>query len=134
MEVVLAGPVSTGAADQSLIFLQSNTAGGSSSAFGVLAYKDTSGTDSWTVAYWDSAGLHIIETLFGSGGVVTIGDAVQLNNSMTITGTLSVNGSPDTSTNGLPNGHAGHVRHGRPDGRHHPRHVRRPVDRDGPHP
>jgi hypothetical protein len=111
LEVVLGGPVSTGAADQSLIFLQSNTAGGSSTAFGILAYKDTSGV-THTVAYWDSAGLHVIETLYGSSGTVTVGDAVQVNNNMTVTGTLSVNGSTDTgvptnndtSTTGLPNG------------------------------
>ena len=56
--------------------------------------------------------LHVDGTVYGTGGVLTVGDAVQLNNSMTITGTLSVNGSTDTgtptnnstSTDGLTNG------------------------------
>jgi hypothetical protein len=109
LQVVLGGPVSTGAADQALLFLTSNDEAGSSSPFGTMVYKDTSGT-LHTVAYWDSAGLHVIETLYGSSGTVTIGDAVQVDNNLTVTGngvidgTLSVNGSTDTDSAGLPNG------------------------------
>jgi hypothetical protein len=107
----VAGPTSTGAADSVYVQLQSNNSGGSSSALGVLFYKDTSGT-AHDCLQWDSSGVHIEVTLYGSSGTVTVGDAVQVNNNMTVTGTLSVNGSTDTgtptnndtSTTGLPNG------------------------------
>jgi hypothetical protein len=69
------GGISTGAADQAYIQLNSNNAGGSASANGNLNYADTGATDH-TVAYWDSAGFHVAETLYGTGGTLSIGDNI----------------------------------------------------------
>jgi hypothetical protein len=94
-----AGATSTGAADSVYIELESNNSGGSSSALGVLFYKDTAAV-AHDCLQWDSAGVHIGVTLFGGGGTLTIGDAVVINNTLKVTGNVNM----DTSTIDVANG------------------------------
>jgi len=70
-------PVSTGASDQAYVELVSNEHSGGTSAEGVLGYADTSSADH-VALNWDDQGVHIPETLYGTGGVLTLGDAVTM--------------------------------------------------------
>lgn len=95
--MAILGPASTDAAHDDYMeetFNSANSAGTSNANIGwfyvnaagtTIQVGTLNGTD-WTM----SVNLHVAGTLFGTGGVLTIGDNVD------IAGTLSVNGSTDT--------------------------------------
>jgi hypothetical protein len=73
--LTLGGATSTGAADSVYIQMDSNNSAGSSSALGVLVYKDKTGV-THVALQWDDTGVHVEETLYGTGGVLTVGDTL----------------------------------------------------------
>jgi hypothetical protein len=131
-DLVINGPATTTAGFKDFVGIELNSSDGVSSQANMeFVYTNTSGGASvigsfngsgWTlgttaisnlsVSGSVTSDLHIDGTVYGTGGVLTIGDAVQLNNNLTVTGTLSVGGSTDTggptnnstSTNGLTSG------------------------------
>jgi len=131
-DLVLNGPANTAAGFQDFVGIELNSSDGISSLANMeFVYTNTSGGSSVIGSYngngWALGAtsitnlsisgavltdLHLDGTLYGTGGVLTIGDAVQLNNNLTVTGSLSVGGSTDTggptnnstSTDGLTSG------------------------------
>lgn len=70
--VFLQGPSSTFDHNSCAVVLSDSAHDGSTVAAGFLKYNNSN------LFYWDSFGLHALVTLFGTGGVLTIGDAIKL--------------------------------------------------------
>lgn len=77
LEQNLFGPSITQRKDYATVHFQSSAKDLSNGALGTLTYVDSSGTSHFHLQ-WDSGGVHVNATLFGTGGTLTIGDNVDV--------------------------------------------------------
>jgi len=122
-QLVINGPATTTAGFKDFVGVEMNSSDGISSQANMeFIYTNTSGGAS-VIGSWNGSGwtlgatsitnlalsgaattdLHVDGTLYGTGGTLTIGDAVQLNNNLTVTGNISAPSSTIDVHNGNVN-------------------------------
>ena len=108
-QLVINGPATTVAGFKDFVGIEMNSSDGVSSQANMeFIYTNTSGAAS-VIGSWNGSGwtlgatsvtnlaisgavtsdLHVDGTVFGTGGTLTVGDAVQLDNNLTVTGNIS---------------------------------------------
>lgn len=83
LEMNLFGPSITQRKDYATVHFQSSAKDLSNGALGTLTYVDGNGNQNFQLQ-WDSSGVHINSTLFGTAGTLTIGDNVSLTSGKVI--------------------------------------------------